>query len=60
MTDPQVPDAPVYDDTAAELGDDPLADCPPAGSIDLEREPGLFDDLASPTPDDDEEADDAS
>lgn len=34
-------DQPLYDQTAADLADDPLADCPPSGPIDSEREPQI-------------------
>lgn len=43
MTDPHTPTTPIFD-AVAEL----LADCPPAGAIDPQREPELWD-VALPT-----------
>lgn len=51
MTDPHLPDCPIYDDAVADL----LADCPPAGPIRPHDEPALFADVALPTLGDGEE-----
>jgi hypothetical protein len=42
-------DHPLYDTTAADLADDPLADCPEPGPIRSEDEPQLFDAVPLPT-----------
>lgn len=44
MTRPEEP-TPIYDEVA-----DLLADCPPSGPIDPDREVSLFEDAALPTP----------
>jgi hypothetical protein len=44
-----VSEQPIYEQVAADLADDPLADCPEPGPLRPEDEPRLFDAVTLPT-----------